>query len=227
MPLAGCQAPPLGGGNIDANGGREKGGEGLLPARRGNALCRPVCAEQKASRGALMGRRGSFICLPFSREKGGARLFFAGAAPPPPRRRASIPPFVGGPPSCSIDGLAPANARKTGRLQRGREPGKGKNLPSQGQRNCPCREGGAPVLSSCQGVFVCCPTGHFWGRRPTAVRRRGRWILIGRREGFIRLPFSREKGQHAAALNEWGRAAPSPLEGPRPPLCRGAPIAAP
>ena len=31
------------------------------------------------------------------------------------------------------------------------------------------------------------------------------------------------EGQHAAALNEWGRAAPSPLEGPRPPPLSGSP----
>ena len=146
-----------------------------------------------------MGRRGSFICPPFSREKGAHGCSLRG-----PRR----PLLAGGPPSRSIDGLTPATARKTGRLQRGERPGKGKNSPpSPGAKKLPLQGGGeSPSLR--QGAFVCCPTGHFWGRRPTAVRRRGRWILIGRRKGFIRLPFSREKG--GARLFFAGAAPPPP-----------------
>lgn len=58
----------------------------------------------------MIGRRKGFIRLPFSRERGRTAVFCRGrAAPSPPE----------GPYCRSIDGLAPANARKTGRLRSG------------------------------------------------------------------------------------------------------------
>ena len=173
----------------------------------GTMLCAGLCAQSRRPPAGLWWGGGAASSVrPFLGRRGAHGCSLRG-----PRR----PLLAGGPPSRSIDGLTPANARKTGRLQRGERPGKGKNSPpSPGAKKLPLQGGGeSPSLR--QGAFVCCPTGHFWGRRPTAVRRRGRWILIGRRKGFIRLPFSREKG--GARLFFAGAAPfPSPPEGPHP-----------
>ena len=142
-----------------------------------------------------MGRRGSFICPPFSREKGGARLFFAGAAPPPPRRRAPIPLHRRFAPRERAENRPPAEGRE----------GKGEKPPLPGAKKLPLQGGGSPRPLR-QGAFVCRPTDHFWGSM--RVEEGGDRALMGRRDGFICSPFSRERGAHGCFLQGPRRSPP-------------------
>ena len=185
----------------------------------GAVLCAGLCAQSRRPPAGLWWGGGAASSVrPFLGRRGAHGCSLRG-----PRR----PLLAGGPPSRSIDGLTPANARKTGRLRSGGRPGQRKSLPSlpRGKEIALTGRGEPPPSPS--GSLRLPPHRSFLGEKANCGAEKGEMDFDWEEGGLYPPALFSGEGQHAAALNEWGRAAPSPLEGPRPPLCRGAPIAAP